>query len=300
MPEQAPLALDTPATTAPPAVVAPPSPKRFELPADAPEKPAAAPAAPAEAVKPDGQTDAGEAPAKPQGDEKPPPTDQDDPEKKRQSRRFERRLDKAYRREAEARARADLAEKRLAELAPKAIADPSAPRLEDFKDIEDYAAAREKHATEKVLKEHTARQQQAALHQYQAKIAESWEAKAERGSSAYDDFEEVVGELKPDSPMTFAIMEADNGDDIAHYLGKHLKEAERIASLSPASQIREIGKLEAKLAAEPKKPKAPSTAPAPITPLEGKTKVVSDVPSEQDDIGAWIRKRQKQVYGKNR
>ena len=39
-------------------------------------------------------------------------------------------------------------------------------------------------------------------------------------------------------------MEAENGDDIAHYLGKNPKEAHRIAQLHPRSQIREIGKLE--------------------------------------------------------
>ena len=96
------------------------------------------------------------------------------------------------------------------------------------------------------------------------------------------------------------MMEADNADDIAYHLGSHPKEAQRIAALSPLSQIREIGKLEAKLLAEPAKPKAPSKAPAPITPLTGVAQVATEVPSEQDDMATWIKKRQKQVYGKRK
>ena len=263
------------------------------------EKPVVPPVVPAEAVPTDGQTPpAGEAPATPQGAETPPTTDQDQ-EKQRSSRRFERRLDKAYRRAAEAQARAELAEKQLAEFRSKSSpSDPGAPKLEDFKDIEEYAAAREKHASEKAVKELTSKQQAESRKQYETKLVEAWEAKAERGIAKYDDFDETVGELKPTSPWAVAVMDADNGEDIAHYLGKHLKEAERIASLSPASQIREIGKLEAKLAAEPPKPKTPSKAPAPITPLSGAAPVATDVPSEGDDYATWFKKRQKQVHGK--
>lgn len=278
MPEQQPLGLERPAV------------------------PPVAPAPPAEAVTPDEpKLPAGEAPATPQGAETPPATDQDDPEKKRQSRRFERRLDKAYRREAEARARAELAEKQLAELRAKAspASDAGAPKLEDFKDIEEYAAAREKYASENALKQHTERQRAESYKQEMARLSESWAEKAERGAEKYDDFDEVVGDVKPNAPWAIAAMEADNAVDIMYYLGRDdAKEGKRINALPPRAQIREIGKLEAKLAAEPPKPKTPSKAPAPITPLSGAAPVATDVPSEQDDTGAWIKKRQKQVHGK--
>gem|GEM_PF-4077849 len=45
------------------------------------------------------------------------------------------------------------------------------------------------------------------------------------------------------------MMQADNGDDIAYYLGTHMDEARAINALDPVSQIRAIGRLEAKLAA---------------------------------------------------
>lgn len=273
--------------------------------APAPSAPATPPAAPAESAAPQApaQNTAEQAPASQPGSETKPDTDGDDPEKRRQSRRFERRLDKAYRREAEARARADLLEKQLAEVRAQArpADDPGAPRLENFKDIEEYAAAKAKHEADKALKEHQAKQRTEAQKREQAELLEAWEAKAERAASKYDDFEEVVGEMTPNSALAVAIMEAENSEDIAYYLGKNLKEAERIAKLSPRAQIREIGRLEEKLLANPPtKPKTPSKAPAPINPVTAAAPVATDTPSESDDIGQWIKKRQKQVYGSRR
>jgi hypothetical protein len=270
---------------------------------EAPEAPAAPPQAPAAAAAEGdtavAQNTAEQAPATaPEGEK--PATDQD-PEKKRESRRFERRLDKAYRKAAEATARAEFLEKQLNELRAKATpadsADPAAPKLEHFDDIEKYAAARAKYEADKAVKDYQTRQQGETQKQAQARLVQEWETKAERGGGKYDDFDEVVGDIKPTAPWSMALMEAENGDEIAYYLGKNIKEAQRIASLPPVSQIREIGRLEAKLAAEPQKPKTPSRAPAPITPLTGAAPVVSDVPSDQDDTGAWIKKRSKQVHG---
>jgi len=268
-----------------------------QAPADpAAPAPAASPAAPAEGEETPAQNTAEQAPATAPEGGKPEKTGQD-PEKQ-SSRRFERRLDKAYRKAAEAQARADFFEKQLNELKqPKAADVPGAPKLEQFDDIEKYAEARAKHEREQALKEYQAKQQTESHKQLQARIVESWSEKAESASDKYEDFEEVVGDIKPTSPWAMAVMKSANGADVAYHLGKNEKEARRIMSLEPVDQILEIGLLAAKLAAEPPKPKTPSRAPAPITPLTGATPAASDTPSDQDDIGAWIKKRQKQVHG---
>jgi hypothetical protein len=280
-----------------PEVIAPSGRRRFEIPdeqvVDVPETPAAS----TPEVKSEAQNTGEEAtPAKPEG-EKP---EEVTPEQaaKREGRRFERRLDKAYRKAAEAQARAELLEKQLAELKqPKA--PEGAPTLEQFDyDPEKYAAAKADYAKAEAAKEYEAKQKTEAGKQATQKLLTDWEEKAERGADKYDDWTEIVGELKPTNPFMHAIMEAENGEDVAHYLGKHPKEAERIAKLPPLSQVREVGKLEAKLLAKPAEPKTPSKAPAPITPLTGAAPVVSDAPSETDDIRDWIRKRQKQVHGR--
>jgi len=256
------------------AVAAPAAPATPSTPAPAAQAPA-----PAEAVT--GQKPAESAPA-PKGEEKPETPDQAE---KRGRSRFERKIDRLHRRAAEAEARAELLEKQLNEHKPKP-ADTGAPRLESFKDIEEYADAKAKYEADKALKEHSEKQKAETHKQMQSRLTEAWEGKAERALVKYDDFEEVVGEIQPTTPWAQALMEADNGEDIAYHLGKNLKEARRIAALPPLSQAREIGKLEAKLAAEPEKPKTHSKAPAPIAPLTGVSQV-----SSNDSDKEWFRKR---------
>ena len=268
----------------------PAAPKRFELPEETP--------APAESVKPAQDTGDQATPPKTEGDT--PKEEVVTPEQaaKREGRRFERRLDKAYRQRAEAQARAELLEKELAALKqPKA--PEGEPKLEQFDyDPEKYAAAKAEYAKSQAGKDFEAKQRADAGKQSQQKLISAWEEKVERGADKYDDFNDVVGDLQPNNPLIQAIMDAENGEDIAYHLGKNPKEAKRIAELSPVSQVREIGKLEAKLLSTPEKPKAPSKAPAPITPLTGAASVASNEPSDEDDTATWMRKRNKQVHGK--
>ncbi len=294
MSEVAPAAAPAPAVPATP----PPAARRFVLPDESstqPAKPAAEAegAAPADAQKPT----ADQAPATQPEVEKP---EEVTPEQaaKREGRRFERRLDKAYRKAAEAQARADLAERQLSEArqAQAQPVDPGAPKLENFKDIEEYAAAKSKFDTDKALKTHQEKQRSEAQKQAHAKMLESWESRVAKVE--HEDFEEVVGDIRPTAPWTTAIMRAENGAEVAYHLGKNIKEAQRIVSLDPFDQIFEIGKLAATLAAKPQEPKTPSRAPAPITPLKGATPVATETPSERDDMRDWMRKRQKQVHGK--
>jgi hypothetical protein len=210
--------------------------------------------------------------------------------------RYQRRLDKAYRRAAEAEARAKFLQQQIEGLKPKETPN-GAPRLEDFSDVQEYAKAYAKFEADNAVKGFQAKQTEENFKRLQESLATQWESKASRADKKYDDFEDVVGELIPDNPVSVAIMQAENGEDIAYYLATHLEEAHRIAGLDPLSQAREIGRLESKLLADPPKPKTVSKAPAPITPVSGTANPTSG-PTEDDDIGTWIKKRQKEVHGR--
>jgi hypothetical protein len=273
--------------------------QRYEIPSFAEEKVAPAvpiPAVPAESV-PDAQNTGAEAtPATP--DAKPEEEVTPEQAAKRAGRRFERKLDRAYRDRAEAQARADLLEKRLTALeAPKT--PEGEPTLDKYDyDPEKYATAKAEFAKTQAGKEIETKQRTEANQREYQRIVSGWEAKAERGADKYDDFHEKVGDLNLDSPVIASIMEAENGEDVAYYLVSNLKEAQRIAQLSPMAQVREIGKLEAKLLSTPDKPKSPSKAPAPITPLSGGATIATSEPSESDDYATWFKKRNKQVHGR--
>jgi hypothetical protein len=251
---------------------------------------------PPAASVPDVQKPAESAPAAPETPETPKQEATDEQPAKQSSKRFERRLDRAYRRAAEAEARAKLFEEQLAKLKPPpAPGDPGAPRLEQFDDIEKFAAAREKYAAEKAVKQYEAKQRQQSAQQAQAQLTSAWEERSEKGLDKYDDFADVVGELKPTNPVTAAIMQADNGEDIAYHLGKNPKEAMRIAGLQPMQQIMAIGYLGAKLASEPPKAKQPSKAPPPPTPVSGARPVPSETHDPNDDMKTFIKKRNREL-----
>ncbi len=152
---------------------------------------------------------------------------------------------------------------------------------------------------ESTTRELTAAQQQTTAKAQQERLVNDWEKKAAKADAKYDDFDTVVGDLKPTNPLVMAIMQADNGADIAYYLGSHVKEAHRIASLDPVSQVREIGRLEARLLAEPPKPKV-SSAPAPIAPVSGSAGAPTDQLTAEDakDTKRWLEKRNRQVHGR--
>lgn len=224
------------------------------------------------------------------------PAETSETSEKRGKWALERKLSRARKEAAEHKARAELLDRMYQELKqPKEAADTGAPKLENFSDIEEYATAKAEYAKAQALKQHEAKQQTEAQKREAERLRADWEEKAARGSEKYDDFDEVVGDLQPTHPFSVAIMEAENAEDIAHFLGKNPKEAQRIAALPPRAIFREIGKLEAKLLAEPPKPKTPSKAPAPIAPLGGKSGASNDSPSDSDDVATWIRKENERM-----
>lgn len=217
---------------------------------------------------------------------------------KRDAMRARRKLDKAYRSKAEAEGRAEAYRKELDSLRQPAKVEGE-PTLAQFDyDPEKYATAKAEFAKTQQQKDLQAQSQQQASKQYREQLASKWEDKVDRAEGKYPDWAEVVGELTPDTSFTAAIMDCDNAEDVAYHLGKNPAEAERIAKLSPLSQVREIGRLEEKLLATPPKAKTPSKAPAPIAPLSGTAPVVSDKPLASDDDKTWIEKRRRQVRGR--
>jgi len=236
--------------------------------------------------------------ATPPGEKKPETTD-DSPEKAGKNR-FQRRIDRAYREKAEAQAKAEFLEKQLAEARQQTPqpAAPGEPRLEDFTDIKKYAEAYAKWNTETVLKKNEDTRLAETNRAAQTRLSAEWEGKVKLGDEKYDDFDEVVGDLMPTTPWAMAIMQAENAHDVAYYYGTHIDEAKKLIALDPVSQIREVGKMEAKLLQQPPTPKASSKAPAPIVPVTGTSSGASDIWDKDTDMKTFMKKRQKQVHGR--
>lgn len=227
----------------------------------------------------------------------------DDTPRKPSNSKFDRKIDRLNRAIGEQKARADYLAQQLEAAQPKPQAPSDGMAFDKDGeaygwDVEKYAEAKAKKAGEDALKRYGDEQQAQTQKQAEAQLTKSWESKTSRAESKYDDFDEVVGDLTPTSPINIAIMQAENGEDIAHYLGKNLQEAHRIANLDLISAVREIGRLEAKLLAEPPKAKTPSNAPAPITPVKGSSSANKTIFDDGLSQTEWEKVRNAQLKRK--
>ncbi len=139
------------------------------------------------------------------------------------------------------------------------------PPIEQFETVDAYADALALKKAEQLLVERDNKKQQ-------SDILEAYHEKEEDARSKYDDFEQVAynPSIRITPMMAEAIQSSEAGPDVAYYLGANPKEAERISRLTPISQAKEIGKLEAKLVSDPPV-KRTSSAPAPISPVTAKS-----------------------------
>jgi hypothetical protein len=150
------------------------------------------------------------------------------------------------------------AETQIVKAAPTASVD-------QFESPDAYAEALAYQKAEELIAKREAAKQQSA-------VLESYQEREESAREKYDDFEQVA--YNPKLPITNVMAEAiqssDIGPDLAYYLGSNPKDAERISRMSPLSQAKEIGKIEAKLSSNPPVKKTTS-APAPISPVTARS-----------------------------
>ena len=150
------------------------------------------------------------------------------------------------------------AETQIVKAAPTANVD-------QFECPEAYAEALAYQKAEELIAKREAAKQQSA-------VLESYHDLEEEARTKYDDFEQVA--YNPKLPITNVMAEtiqsSDVGPELAYYLGSNPKEADRISRMSPLSQAKEIGKIEAKLVSAPPVRKTTS-APAPISPVTARS-----------------------------
>jgi hypothetical protein len=173
----------------------------------------------------------------------------------------------------------------------KAPEGPREPKLADFgNDVEKYVAARDawKQAEEVRLGE--AERQKETFEGYNKKVSEA------RG--AYDDWDEVVSAadaIKIPQSAYLAVVESENGPDVAYYLAQHPEEAQTLVEMSPIGAVRAIAKISDKLLASKSTPK-PKDKPKPPEPLAtvGGSATRSNVSLDQLPVREYIKIRNKQ------
>ena len=250
--------------------------------------------APSEATPEVVQPDAGQE-GQPEGQDTPPASEPD--EKSEAQKRRERRRAQEIRQQ-EAAKQAQEAAIRLERIKAAVQAEP---KESDFSDIIDYAAAKgawnyarqsaqfqvaevaeQAEQAKAVAEAQRAAQQMARQADFQQDAADA--------RTRYQDFDAALQVAANPQfvsrELSEMVLESDQPADLAYYLGKNPQEASRLSSLPPTLAARELGKLEARLVANP--PKIASTAPPPINPVRASGTPVMDASKMSvADYAAW-------------
>jgi hypothetical protein len=149
------------------------------------------------------------------------------------------------------------------------------------------------------MQQQQVRAQQMAQHAHRVREA-TLNAAAEAGQEKYPDFVKVL--TNPALPsirsahpsVVDALAYSDVSADLMYYFGKNPAEAHRVIGLHPTLAIRELGKLEAKLAAGTVQL---SSAAPPVDRVRGGSNA-PDPLSDRSSIESWMKARTKQVSGR--
>ena len=205
-----------------------------------------------------------------------------------------KRIDKVTRQKYEAVAEANRYKAELEQLKAQLAPKQEAPDISQFDTLDEYVEAVAEYKLSQ--KAQATQSQQAQQTQAQAQ-AQDWVAKVEKVRGVAPDFDEAFNNVAniEFAPMALeAVAQHPKGAEIAYMLGKNVSEAYRIAALSPTQQLIAIGEIAAKTNVP--KPKAVSSAPAPVKPVQGG----SSNSAPPTDIDEWMKWRNDQLRQKKR
>lgn len=226
---------------------------------------------------PAAQPEAPNTPAGQEGQTGAPPEGGDDADKAKpdQPRGVQKRLDELRRQAGDAQRMNErlmsVLERTLVNGEPPRAEQPSGPpKREDFASYEEYLEAKADFRIAQTLTGLEQKAVEARRAQAVEQRESTWQERQAAAAKKYADFEDVAlaDDLAITPVMAEAMKDSEMGPDVAYHLGKNPAEARRIAMLHPAAQVREIGKIEARLEAKPLTRQA-SKAPPPIDPIGG-------------------------------
>lgn len=230
-------------------------------------------------------------------------------EEKKQNPKLEKRFSELTKQRKEAEARAEELERRLAAIEGKqaqpAQAQPEStqkPTPDNYRDAFEYAEALSQWSAEQALLKREQEVKQKEFEVQKQKVIQTWQEKLEATIAELPDYEAMVASssVKVNDTVRDAILESNVGPRILYELASDDEIAEKLSTMTTASALKLIGKLEAKfekteepVKAEKKTVAAKSKAPEPIRPLRS-TGGVAEVSMDGNDMSyqQWKAARQ--------
>jgi DNA-binding phage protein len=182
----------------------------------------------------------------------------------------------------------------------KALDTPAEPKADDYDDPNDFQRDMIKHAIKTGVAEtqsdEVARKARDADIAAQAAVDAVWSERISTYRQATPDYDAVIAasaDLAIAPYVADALKDSDNGPALLYHMAKNPDIAERLNNMSPIRAAMEIGRIEAGLGGRPVK--APSNAPAPITPIAAARNVNVDLATAT--MADYIAARNKQGAG---
>jgi hypothetical protein len=160
---------------------------------------------------------------------------------------------------------------------PKSDEPDPKPNPTQFNDALEYAEALAEWTTDRKMRERDQAELARKVEEEQSRMRQKFQDRLDVAKQDMPDYEEMIAssDVSVSQPVTDAIIESDVGPQLLYYLAENPEFARELGEKSITSQLRAIGRLEAKFEkSESPKPsvKEPvakkSNAPAPINPLK--------------------------------
>lgn len=151
---------------------------------------------------------------------------------------------------------------------PEAEAPQGAPKVEDFQNYEDFVAAKARYEVRQELEAERQKERATTEQRQRESREQAFYAKAQEFAADHEDFNDIAfsNHFPVTDEMAQVMHESEIGPQMLYHLAKNPSEAVRIAQMSPLNAARELGRLEMRLAPQPKRN---SNAPPPIDPVNG-------------------------------
>lgn len=246
------------------------------------------------------------------------------PSKSSAQRRFDALTREIHELKAKLEAKETPAPEPVQQIRPEPQTSPR-PSLEQYqaagKSYEDYVEALTDWKLEQRELQKAQEEARAAETERQQAVLSGWRDQMDSAREKYEDFNETLSEQVPIyTGVQMALMEMDNGAEVAYFLGKNRDKAADLMKMSEARAMAEVGRLSAELRngqtvsekadselAEEEAEAAPapvlqrprSHAPAPIRPVGGSA-TKSSVPMDELSYAEYRKLRDQQAKARYR
>lgn len=189
---------------------------------------------------------------------------------------------------------------------PKSDELGAKPELAQFQTTEDFEKALEEWTTDKVRIEAKKQAEEERSKRQAEDTKKAWDANLKAAREKLTDYAEVMAsaedKVKFSDQAREAIIESPLGPEILYYYAKNPDESVRLGEMTVKAMLKEIGRLEEKLADRPQSTASTkvaeiSKAPPPITPLKGGSAAVGTL-NGHDEVPKsmsyedWKKRRQ--------